>query len=344
MRWLRWTLLVGIAGLAASSWGGLLAPAPAAAQAVDVIDVDPRRPDVKVLLEAGYEHEFASDIDDPGNPPRSGGDFTRDSASLYARPTFDLGDRFSLSPILRWENHSYRFANEAKALGFAWNDVNYGMLGLLASWKIDAKWSLLGGPVVRYQGEAGAHFDDSLDGGGVFGFLYQPNPRLTTGLVIGVVSAIEEDLAIVPIPFVRWQAGDTVAFDVGVQRVGARSGVGAGMRWQASKRVELGLGGAFVNRRFRLDDHGRMQRAPTDAIGRQPGVARGRSVEGIGQDRSFPVFVRLALEPFENASLDILTAVAFGGQLTVEEKYGDQIQRQDYDPTPLVGVQASYRF
>jgi hypothetical protein len=312
-------------------------PEAARAQVEAVAIEQPRADDRNFEIGAAYDHQFETDVDKDG-------DFSRDSVMLNARAKWDVTDSFSLTPIFRWENHTYDFSNDAKALGFAWNNVNFGLVALLLNYKINSNWSLMGAPVVRSQGEASADVDDSLDGGGLVGFMYHPSPRLQLGLLIGVVSAIEEDLAIIPIPMVRWQAGDEITLKLGIQSLGTRVGLGPEFLWHPSKEFELGFGGVFMNRRFRLDDHGRKARAPTNAIGRQPGVARGRSTDGIGQDRSFPVYLRAQWKPVDGLGLEAFGAVVLGGELIVEEEYGDQIQQETYDPTGLIGLRAVYRF
>jgi hypothetical protein len=235
-------------------------------------------------------------------------------------------------------------SDAAERLGFKWNNVNYGLVGLIGAYKINAKWSLMGGPAVLYQGEAGADVDDSVTGGGLVGFIYHPSAKLQLGFLIGAVTGLEQDATILPIPMVRWQAGDEIALKVGVTQLGARAGVGPEVQWSPSKAFELAAGGVFVNRRFRLDGHGRKARAPTNAIGRQPGVAEGRAVDGIGQDRSFPVYIRGQWKPLDGLGIEAFAAVVLGGELIVEEEYGDQIQQEQYDPTALIGLRAVYRF
>lgn len=322
----------------------VVAPGAARAQGVEALSIEAPRDDARrIQIQAAYDHQFQTDVDKSGN-------FARDSVALFSRMDFELGDRFKLTPIFRWENHTYDFSDGAKRLGFQWNNVNYGLVGLLAAFEINAKWSLLGGPAVRYAGEAGADFGDSLDAGGLFGFLYHPSPRLQIGLVIGVVSGLEQDLTIAPIPMVRWQAGDEITLKVGVTQLGARAGVGPEFMWHPGRSVELAAGGVFVNRRFRLDDHGCTQRAQ-DApprCGRPAnstvGLAQGRSTRGIGQERSFPVYVRAQWKPLDGLGIEAFGAVVLGGELFVEEEFGDQIEQEEYDPTALVGLRAVYRF
>ncbi|MGH0037741.1 MAG: hypothetical protein ACQGVK_22150 [Myxococcota bacterium] len=333
------TLLV--ASLALSS---ALAPTPADAQGVAPIAIPPPQTEGKKFeIGAAYDHQFETDVDKDG-------DFSRDSVALNGRYDVEITDSFTLTPLFRWENHTYDFSGDAQELGFAWNNVNFGLIGLLFDYKLDSNWSLLGAPVVRYQGEAGADLDDSIDGGGLVGFMYHPSPRLQIGLLIGVVSALEEDLAILPIPMVRWQAGDEITLKLGIQPLGSRVGLGPELLWHPSKDFELGFGGVFLNRRFRLDGNGCTQRradAPERCgrpAGTTAGLDRGRSTNGIGQDQSFPVYLRARWNPLDGLGVEAFGAVVLGGHLTVEEEFGNHIQRESYDPTGLIGVRGVYRF
>ena len=315
-----------------------MAPAPVHAQGVAPVAIEqPRDDDKGVMLSAAYDHQFETDVDKDG-------DFSRDSVALAAQVKFDITDKFSLTPLFRWENHTYDFSNDAKNIGFRWNNVNFGLVGLMLNYKINSNWSLLGAPIVRYQGEAGADVDDSVDGGGLVGFIYHPSPRLQIGLLIGAVSALEEDLAILPIPMVRWQAGDEITLKLGIQPLGSRVGLGPEFLWHPTDDFKLGFGGVFMNRRFRLDDHGRKARATSQANGSRPRVISGRSVDGIGQERSFPVYLRAEWSPVEGLGLEAFGAIVLGGELVVEEEFGDQIQQEEYDATGLAGLRAVYRF
>ena len=170
------------------------------------------------------------------------------------------------------------------------------------------------------------------------------------GFLVGVVTEIEGDVAFLPVPIIRWRAGDELTFNFGPTQVAARNGIGPQLVWHPIEELDFAVGGAFSNRRFRLDDHGRKSRQgdprcqpppPDPRVGCDP---IGRSVDGVGQDRSFPIYARIGFRPTRSMGLEIFGGVALGGELIVEEEGGDQIQTEEYDPAPIFGLRGHIRF
>jgi hypothetical protein len=56
------------------------------------------------------------------------------------------------------------------------------------------------------------------------------------------------------------------------------------------------------------------------------------------------VYIRGQWKPLDGLGIEAFAAVVLGGELIVEEEYGDQIQQEQYDPTALIGLRAVYRF
>jgi hypothetical protein len=300
--------------LALLAWAGLPGPAPAQVVDVDAVTPDPsRRP---FVFQTGYDHVFRTDLDGPGS-------VSLDSFQAGIGGRFELTDELSIQTRFQYSLDAYDISDSALPLD--WETIHQYTLVGLVDWELDEKWSVLGGPILRLAGEGSAAFDDGFTGGALVGFNYRPNSDLSVGLALGVVSQIEDDAGVVPIPMLRWHFAEPFTVSVGVSPLGGRLGVGPELTWHVAEELDLGFGAQYQRRRFRLDDHGFNQ-------------------EGVGEDTSLPVYVRMTLQPVEAAALELFAGVVAGGELRVEDRGGHQGYDQDYDATPSLGLRVHYRF
>ena len=77
--------------------------------------------------------------------------------------------------------------------------------------------------------------------------------------------------------------------------------------------------------RFRLDDDG---------------VAP----DGVGEEKSVPIFLVLSYRPAERSSVSLLAGMNFYGSVSVFDDRGKKIAGEDYDPTPFLGLAFSLTF
>jgi hypothetical protein len=291
-------------------------PMPAAGQVVDVEAVTPDPSARPFVFQAGYDHVLRTDLDGPGS-------MSLDSFQAGIGGRFELTDALSLNTRFLYALDAYDISDSAVPLD--WESIHqYTLVGLL-DWKLDEQWSLLGGPLLRLAGEGWSAFDDGFTGGALVGFNYRPSTDLSLGLAIGVVSQIEDDPGIVPIPMVRWHFAEPFTLSAGVSALGGRIGVGPELTWHAAEELDLGFGAQYQRRRFRLDDHGLNE-------------------EGVGEDTSLPIYARLTWRPVEAASVELFAGVVAGGELRVEDSGGHQGYDRDYDATPSLGLRGQFRF
>lgn len=305
--------------------GLLLGAASASAQGLAVEDYRPAKPGQTIQGYAGWSHMFDTDIDQNGH-------FYRNDAAVGLRGKVGITDDLSIDPIFRYELNAYDFGS---ADPFRWESINQFIVGALLTWKLGDEWALLGGPVFRYAGEKGADFHRSVQGGALFGFMYSASESLKLGLLIGAISGIEESASIVPIPTVDWRFADDFRLNLGLQHLGGRTGLGGEVGWTFMEEWELAAGAQIQNRRYRLDRNG-----VRSANYNTPLDAR----DGVGEERSVPVYARITHTPTENASLDIFAGAAFAGDLRVEKKSGNRIASSEYDTAPVIGIRAHVAF
>jgi hypothetical protein len=292
----------------------LLAP-PALAQ-VDISAIEPPVPDQPASWIKLYGHHlFETDIDDEG-------DVQRQAFIGRLGHRFDMSDDWKLFTQFTYQGNYYDIDDSGPAID--WEDIHQSNLVALLAWKVADHWQLLGGGLVRSSGEGGADFGDTVTAGGALGFLYSSDPKLRVGVLIGVVSSIEDDASVLPLPLLDWKFAEDWLLHLGVVTLDA-VGYGAELSWSVSESWELGAGASFERRRFRLDDNGANR-------------------DGVAEDTSVPVFARIGFNPNPNIDIDLVGTVSLGGELRVESSSGHQITDRDYDPAAGIGLQTIFRF
>ena len=296
----------------------LAAPYVAAAQTVDVEEVAPEPTDRNGALRLGYDHVFESHIKNVG-----GSDVSIDNFQASIGGRLKLGDNVGFTPRFIYSLGHYDFSDNIRPAG--WENINtYTLLGIL-DYKADEHWTLLAGPIFRLSGEGAAAFNNGFTGGGLAGFVYNANKDLSIGAALGIMSQIEDDPGLIPIPIVRWHFAEPLTFKLGISDLGGRTGLGPELIWNISKEVDLALGAQYQRRRFRMDDHD------------------GNS-KGVGEDTGAPFYARLTYRPMDQLSIDGFLGVLAAGELTIQDKNGGHTLDKGYQTTPTLGIHGEYRF
>ncbi len=303
----------------------------ASAQAVDIpaiLSAELEGPPTFMTLQ--YGHQFKTDVED------GGADMSRDNAFLMGGHRFDVGENTSLIAIGGYTLHAYNFRDgNANKSFYQWDDVHRMVAGGLIGHDLNERWRLIGGAIYRSWGEGGADYGDSITGGVVMGFDYHPDEDFSVGLIVGVFSALEDSVGIVPIPTMKWKFAEDWRWNIGMVSV-FDPGVGTELNWQVSEDVSLGAGISFQTRRYRLNDKNRVQGAG--------GRANRNDDGGIGQESAVPVFASLKWRLSPKASIDLLAGVAFAGNVRVESSAGGRIKDDSYDPAPFAGLRGQFFF
>ena len=278
---------------------------------VGVVGIEPEQISTPFRFYAGYGHLFKTDLDRRG-------DFSRDGYRFLFHGEVEFTPNFQLVNIASYDFNQYDFSSSSR---FQWNDVHFANYTPLFKWKADEQWTILAAPIVRLNIEGDAKVKDSIRGGGAVGFIYSSGPTLTLGLLIGALDQIEDDVQIVPIPLIRWQFADSWTFRTAVSQLGGQNGLGAEVAWKWTPNVEVVGGAAFQRRRFRLNTN-----------------------DQVGQETLIPIYGKLSFGIHPQGKLEIFAGVAAGGELRLENKNGNKIREEDYDPTPMLGVNLDFVF
>lgn len=312
--------LIPAVAVALSALG--FAPAKALAQGIDIPAVSFGEIEEDTWANVSYAHQFESDI-------HTGGDITREAVMLSIGHRTEVTEDLSIVTQGTYAASIYDFSGTAQppsvAGQFRWDDVHFGSLVGLAALKLDPNWTLLGGGLVRLHGEGSADFSDAFSGGVLLGFDFAASKDFSLGVLLGATTQLEDDIAYMIVPMLDWNFADAWKLHFGLVTAAAFPGIGPELSFRPADQWEIGVGAAYQRRRFRLDDH-----APNR--------------DGIGQEKSLPVYARVRFMPTPMTSIDLYGGATFMGELKVEEKGGDTLSDSSYDTAPIVGVRGNILF
>jgi len=226
---------------------------------------------------------------------------------------------------LRWTNtffigaDSYDFDGGGFAAGRPWQDILSMRLGTRLRYQLNQEWGVWAGGVFEFAPETGANWGKSFTGGGQVGGDYTFSETLFVSVGIAVLTQIEEDPKVTPSVGLNWLPHEQWAVRVGAVPVSGGIATGAEVAYRVAEPVTIGLGLLYKQHRFRLDDSG---------------VAP----EGVGQENTLPLRLRVGWDITKNISVHLLGGVALAGELELDNRNGNQLSSKDYDPAAYFGV------
>ena len=271
-----------------------------------------------VFTRGGYVYQMDTDID-------NGGSFSVNRVFVQGGPTYVSDGGTSISLAVGYGFDGYDFSGDT---GFGslrpWEDIHSLRFSIPLRWKINEQWTGFVSPTLRFTGEKGADFDDTLTGGGFAGFSYRFSDRLTIGPGVGVLTQLEDSTRVIPILIINWKITDTLSLNTG-RGIGVTLGPGLTLDWRPSRAWSFSIGGRYESLRFRLDEDGTVS-------------------NGIGDDRSFPLFGGIEYSFTPMVRISVLGGVEVGGKLRLEDENGHKIFEENHDPAGFLGIAFSTRF
>ena len=272
----------------------------------------------------GDIYQFEGDID-------GGGRYSVNRTFLGAGMEFDYSPALTLDFDIGMELDNYDFSGNGPfskpAAGDPWGSVFDLTLSAVSRWRLDDNWRLILGGFVRWSGESDADFTKSFSGGGVFGGAYVFSDDLSLGATGLVTTQIEDGLLWIPSPIVDWRINKQLYISNMRGPVTYPASLGLEIIYYLNENMNVSLGGRYEYRRFRLNDDG-------------PAAIR----NGVGGERTFPIWLRFEWRPIEQIRIHLLTGVNFGQRLELENSRGDLLSREDTDPSPFIGAFLGFRF
>lgn len=281
-----------------------------------------------------------------GSVERTGSRFSRFSGGYINQGRSDLeaGGEFRVESFISQASIGYRSHSSKEfsiGVGFRRDAYDFGggsgisatnpwgnidTLGIAAStrWAFADDWSLLGIPMIRVMAEEGADWSDSVSGGGLVGFSYRVNDRLTIGPGFGALTQIEDSLSVFPVIIVDWKINDRLKLETG-RGLGASQGPGLLLSYSLNPSWSLLAGGRLERLRFRLS-------------------RRGPVPNGVGEDRGAPLSIGARYSWMRKGSVTVFGGFDVAGELQVDNSAGRELTSSNYDPAPFFGISANLRF
>ncbi len=292
-------------------------PAASVMGAETQVEADGSGRSVFFSIPASGQYQFRTDIN-------RGGAFrvARGSVGLGVRS--DLTDDMTLTFRMNYNLDRYSFRDGGNFGDDPWDDIHTINFGAIFSAALDSDWTVFGGPMGQFSRESGASWEKSLIGGGFGGVSYKFDENLTIGGGMGVVTQLSDGPRLFPIVVLDWNLTDALRL-TSTTAASAAGESGLELIYEVVEGIEVAAGTAMRYRRFRLDDSGAAPR-------------------GIGQDISTPLWARLTYHVNPGLSVNLFGGVALGGRMRLEDRDGNRLARESYDPAPFVGVSGSLRF
>lgn len=323
--WCKCKTFGALAAAVATGQFTCLAAEPASAPAEQA-------PETIVKVSSAAAYQFDTDLN---NDLDADGSFsqTRLGAGLSIVQPVSNSQLF-LSHAFNYEYDAYDFSgtsvfsddNQIFATSKPWSDTQLLSYTLRADLRLDHDWGIFGGPIIGASWENGANIGDALNYGGLAGVNYGNWRNFGIGLGVIVTGGLEQDVQVLPLVLLQWQITDTLALRNPRPQPGLRGTAGLELAWTFSPRWVLAVGGAYDQRRFRLDQ------------------STSPASEGIGQNSGYPVYARLDYLPNDHWSISGLAGVLMGGRLLLETDGGHEIGDLRYDTAPMLAAAVAYRF
>ncbi len=253
-----------------------------------------------------------------------GGDLSVSRYSLMIGGSAPVTDKIVAGVGFTYDFEDYDFSNlRGFAVSKPWDEIDRVGVGGRLSYRLGEHWSVHAGPVIQYAGERGADFGDSLLYGGIVSASYRASRNFLIGFGAGAFYRLEETRVFPSLVF-SWKITDRLRLG-NSYRLGLAGPAGLELTYSLDKNWELGVGGGYRSFRFRLDKNGPIP-------------------SGIGENTSWPAYVRLGGKLWPPLNIDIFAGAAFSGKLKLENRSGHELSSASYDTTPMVGLNLSASF
>ncbi|MCA9294995.1 MAG: hypothetical protein KC983_00730 [Phycisphaerales bacterium] len=276
---------------------------------------DKDRPTITWSLQTGAEYHDEVSLD-------AGGDIESWAAglALATNITLNRDARLTISGAYVYEQFDFAGTSGFGSLN-PWENVHTFEASARFAWDVTNDVTMFAGPVFVFSGEDGSKTSDSIMGGGFIGATYQVNDELIIGGGVGATTWLEDDVRLFPIIILEWRFTDTMR--ITSSNYAIRRGVE--FQWDAMENVTLGVGAAYSERRFRLDDNG-------------------LGPNGVGEVQKFPLYAKVSWRPNDDANIDLLLGSNFSGSVEFLDNGGNTLGASDFDTQLFAGINVGIRW
>lgn len=209
----------------------------------------------------------------------------------------------------RWEQSFYDFDGVSDQIPGArdarLNDFIDAGFSAQVIQRLGRNWGWFLRATMRFSGEPGANFGDSLRGGAFGGAEWRPDRHWTFRFGAGGFSRIEEDPLIIPVLTARWVPNEDWSIDIGFPE--------SRIDWRAGETWGLFFAGRFDFRDFRLDQDGPLE-------------------DGVLRDDAIRLELGMQWDPNPDTRVRIAVGLPVWREISFDDRNGDQIIEADLDP------------
>ncbi len=243
-----------------------------------------------------------------------------DRAGLTVTPSVALSEklRLALDLSVEWSNYDFSGATPLfPGPGPTITDAYTYRVSPSIFYSIDETWGVLLGCSFESSLQDGAEFDESIRWGGFGGVRYQWTESFALTLGVNAATRLEDDAIIIPIIGVDWRVNDKVTLRT--------EGPGAAAVVDLGEGFLFTLRGRWEPREYRLDDSGPV-----------PG--------GVLRDEAILLGVELGYRPSNTLLLAAEVGGVFDQEFETLNSNGNEVAKEDSDPSLYIGFRASIRF
>jgi len=247
-----------------------------------------------------------------------------------SRYLFDVNADKALSETLgaglhfAYEFSDFHFSAPAAFSGVKpWGEVHRLEFGGSVAYDLTPEWSIYVAPSIQYSREDGAGWGNALVYGGDVTVTRDISPTLTLGLGVEAFDELEQ-VTLLPLIVINWKITDRLLL-ANSSHSGPTGQTGLELSYSLGKDWEVATGAAYLSTRFRLNDSG---------------LFRG----GIAETSSFPAWGRLSCKTGRHFNFDFYAGAMLGGEMRIDDRNGNKITSDSYDPAAFLALALSARF
>jgi hypothetical protein len=275
------------------------------------------RPDeTQVSVSAFPLYQFDTDLE-------GGGHYSVERYFFRFDAKRPMGDDLRAGVGILYDYEKWDFTGASGFRGIPWGEIHRTGVDLSFQYTGIRDWTLSLLPAVQSARESGADWGDSFQTGAVAAAAYRFSPTLTLGAGAGLYTGLEDTRGF-PFLLVRWQIADRLTL-ANPFRPGPTGPAGLELIYSVNRNWEVAGGSAWRSYRFRLDD-------------------KGPAPEGIGEVNLIPAWGRITWRLDGRWAFDLYAGYAFGGELKLEDRNGNEIGKVDQDAAPFGALAVSFRF
>ncbi|NIP38991.1 MAG: hypothetical protein GWM89_08030 [Candidatus Dadabacteria bacterium] len=272
-----------------------------------------RQNDINLDLTTIYEHGFDTDIDD-------GGEVSVNRYSVRGTASTNFSKSYGLDINTSYSFTDFDFSGSSGFAGLnPWEGINQARLGFRLKYIINPEWGISSGPFIKYAGEQGADFSDSLTYGGLAGFTYSPSRNFFLGTGVYISSRLEDDVIAYPGLIMNWMVSERLRLSTLLTGVRSELGPRVQINYKVTEKIDTAISTGYEFQRFRLDGDGT---AP----------------DGIGEVKVLPVWASIGYGVSDYLRLELYSGLGFIGELELEDSNGSRIDKEDFDTMVFVGL------